>query len=251
MPIHIEAKEKDIAKVVLLVGNPERSQYIANNFFQEAKQFTQYRFMYGYTGTYKGVPVSVQTSGMGTASISIIAEELNMLKAHTLIRLGTCGALDYRLKHSDIIIATAAHSSHDIYKQVFPGANFSAVPDFVLCKSLYEKAQNKGIPVHTGSVVSSENFYEEDYSLYIQFAHYQTLAVEMEAYALFGIAAKYGLKSACVLTVSDILFEKKANKIEFNPRRASKEDIRKGVDKITELTLDTIVENYSYLSNTS
>jgi purine-nucleoside phosphorylase len=194
--------------------------------------------MYGFTGTYKGKKISVQTTGMGSPSISIIAEELNMLGAKTLIRVGTCGALAGQLNFGDTIICTGAHSTHDIYSQRFKGACFSAVPDFYLTLQLYLNAEKKNLPKHAGTLLSSEIFYEESMELYDQFARYNTLAVEMESYALFTIAARHGLKSAAVCTVSDIIKKK---------QRGSKEIIQKGIDDMTLLVLDTVVENYEQL----
>lgn len=247
-PIHIEAKPEDIAKVVLVPGNPQRAEYIAKKFFSNPKLYNEYRLMYGFTGKYKGYDISVQTSGMGTPSFSIIAEELNMLGAKTLIRLGTAGGLQPELNISDIVIATSAHSSHAIFSQRFNGASFSAVPDLTLSYKLYEKALEKKFPAHTGSILTSETFYEEDTKLVEKFADYHTLAVEMEAYALFGISAKYNLKSACIVTISDLLFKYENNKRIFAPHRGDKSQIAKGVDYMTELVLDTIIENYEYLS---
>jgi len=248
MPIHIEATEKDVAKVVLLPGNPQRAEYIAKKFFSDYKLYNEYRLMYGFTGKYKGYEVSIQTTGMGTPSFSIIAEELNMLKAKTLIRIGTTGALQPDINISDVIIATAAHSSHGIFRQRFNDATFSATGDALLANMLYNKALEKKFPVHLGAILTSETFYEEDISLIEKFTDYNTLSVEMEGYALFGIAAKHKLKSACVLTVSDILFDYSKDKRVFSPKRGDKEQIKKGVDLMTELVLDTIIENYDYLT---
>lgn len=249
MPIHIEAKPEDIAKIVLLPGNPQRAEYIAKKFFKNPKLYNKYRLMYGFTGTYKGYEISVQTTGMGTPSFLIVAEELNMLGAKTLIRVGTAGGLQPILNISDIVIATSAHSSHAIFSQKFNGANFSAVADLKLSYKLYEKAIEKKFPAHFGSILTSETFYEDDISLIEKFTDYNTIAVEMEAYALFGIAAKYNLKSACIVTISDLLFNYDGEKRIFNPHRGDKAQIAKGVDYMIELVLDTIIENYEYLIN--
>lgn len=239
MPIHVEGQESDIAKIVLLPGDPQRSEYIANKFFESPKLYTKYRCMYGFTGNYKGKKISVQATGMGSPSLGIVVEELNMLKARTLIRVGTCGAITDKVNLGDIIVTTAAHSSHDIFAQRFNQACFSAHSDFLLATNLYKNALSRSKSVHAGSILTSETFYEESFDLYKKFAEYGTLAVEMEAYGLFGLSAKHGIKAATVLTVSDIIFQQK---------RAPKPLIQQGVDDMLEIVLDTIVENYDALS---
>lgn len=240
MPIHIEAKPGDVAKVVLLPGDPQRAEYIAKTFLKDIKLYTEYRKMFGFTGNYKGKEISIQTTGMGTPSFSIIVEELNMLGIKSLVRIGTCGAISDKLNISDTVITTGAHSTHNIYNQRFSGACFSAVPDFIFTMKLYEEAKNRGLNAKCGTILTSEVFYEESMELYDKFAQYGTLAVEMESYALFTIASKYSLKSAAVLTVSDIIKKQE---------RGSKEQIKKGTDDMTTLVLDTIVNNYDYLSS--
>jgi purine-nucleoside phosphorylase len=240
MPIHVEAQQGDVAKVVLLPGDPQRAEYIAKHFLENPKLYTQYRCMYGYTGTYKGKPVSVQTTGMGTPSLSIVVEELNMLGARTLVRVGTCGAIRDDLQLGDLIVTTAAHSSHDIFAQRFQNASFSAAGDFRLAMKLYEKAEAAKRRVHAGPILTSETFYEESFDLYKKFASYGTLAVEMEAYSLFGLGAKLGLKTATVLTISDIIFKQ---------QRAEKSVIKAGVDGMVTMVLDTLVENYDEFAN--
>lgn len=240
MPIHIEAQKEDVAPVVLLVGNPQRAEYIAENYLDNAKCFNSYRLMYGYTGEYKGKPVSVQTSGMGSPSLSIILEELVMLDAKSFIRMGTCGAVKDDISHSDLILVTGSHSSHDIFSQVFPGASFSACPDFKLTSMLYSTLESVKQKVHTGPVLCSEIFYEDSFDTYKKFASYNTLAVEMETYLLFALSAKHNRKAACMLTVSDLIFQN---------ARADKEAIKKGVDAMTRSVLDTVYNNYDYLSS--
>lgn len=232
MPIHIEANIGDVAESVILVGDPDRATFIAKNYLENPICYNHYRHMYGYTGTYKGKRISVQTAGMGSPSISIVLEELNMLGVKNIIRLGTCGTINAeKVNAGDTLILTAAHSSHDIYAREFPGASFSAVPDFLLATSLYQTAVNihGAEHVHAGAGLCSETFYEDNYDLYKKFAKYGTLAVEMEAYPLFVLAAKYDMKSAVILTVSDVIFEK---------IRADKSVIQESVKRNTESVLE-------------
>lgn len=229
MPIHIEAERGDVADNLILVGDPERAQYIAENYLTDVKCYTKYRLMYGFTGNYMGKRVSVQTAGMGSPSVTIIVEELNMLGVKEIVRLGTCGSISADLKLGDVFIATAAHSSHDLLSRVFPGGSFSAAPDFGTTASLVDAAVRSGVSVENGPVLSSETFYEDNFDIYKKYADYGTKAVEMEAFALFYLGAKYNIKTAAVLTVSDIVFEKK---------RADKPVIRAGVDNSIKITLE-------------
>ena len=239
MPIHSEAQKGDVAKIALLCGDPKRAEYIAKNFLESTKLFNGYRLMYGFTGKYKGRDISVQTTGMGSPSISIIIEELNMLGVKSLIRVGTCGSINKKVNISDIVLAFNAHSSHGIYNNYFNGGAFSAGADFALSRALFDKSASKSYKTHCGSVLTSETFYEDSFDLYEKYAKFGTLAVEMESYALFLLSSKYNIKASTMLAVSDIVFEKK---------RGEKEQIKKGVDNILEIVLDTICENYDYLS---
>ena len=234
MPIHIEANIGDVAKSVILVGDPDRATFIAEKYLENPVCYNRYRHMYGYTGTYKGKKVSVQTAGMGSPSISIVLEELNMRGVKNVVRLGTCGTIKAeKVNAGDTVILTAAHSSHDIYAREFLGASFSAVPDFVLTSSLYQTAVNihGNERVHAGAGLCSETFYEDNYDLYKKFARYGTLVVEMEAYPLFALTAKYDMKSAVILTVSDVIFDK---------IRAEKSVIQESVKRNTESVLELI-----------
>ena len=142
MPIHIEAEAKDVSNRVLLVGDPDRATFIAENFLTDAQCYNRYRHMYGYTGLYNNKRVSVQTAGMGSPSVTIVIEELRMLGAQVLLRVGTCGTMREDLSLGDSIIVTGAHSSHGIYARDFPGATFSAVPDFALTSLIFQAANN-------------------------------------------------------------------------------------------------------------
>ncbi|HBD94489.1 MAG TPA: purine-nucleoside phosphorylase [Spirochaetia bacterium] len=234
MPIHIEAQAGDVAECVLLVGDPDRATHIAETFFDNPVCYTQYRHMFGYTGTYKGKRVSVQTSGMGTPSLSIIVEELHMLGVKQIVRIGTCGTISSTIQLGDTIVATASHSSHDMCRREFPGASFSAAPDFELTVKIYTYLNGKKevSRVHAGTVLCSETFYEDTFDVYKKFGDFGTLGVEMESYALFYLGAKYGMKTATVLTVSDVIFEKK---------RAEKNIIKQSVERNTVAVLECLL----------
>jgi len=233
MPIHIEAKETELAKFVLLPGDPIRAKYIAENFLSNIKMYNQNRLLYGFTGLYKDMEVSIQATGMGTPSLSIVVEELHMLGVKYFIRIGTCGSISNNLSLGDIIIVSGAHSSHDIYSVLFNGACLSGIPDFHLTSTLYNKSKDLKINTVVGPILTSETFYEESFDLYKKFSHYNTLAVEMESYALFNICAKHRTKSAAILTVSDIVFKQ---------IRAEKDIIKNGVDNMTKIILEALYE---------
>jgi len=238
MPIHIEAEQGEVADIVLLPGNPQRAKYIAENFLDNPKLYTDYREMYGYTGSYNGIEVSVQTTGMGVPSIAIIVEELKMLGAKTLIRVGTCGALLDELKQADVIIGQSSATVGTTINQLHPDITLSPVADFDLIKNLYESALELDLPVHVGQIVTSDYFYgkTDEYSEQLkELVKYDVLAVEMETAALYNIAAKYGLNAATVLTVSDHV---------FSQVRADKEKIQEGVDRMTKMVLDTVTKLY-------
>lgn len=251
MPVVIKAKENEIAKVVLLPGDPLRAQYIAKRFLSKSKLYTYERFMLGYTGFYKGYKISIQTTGMGIPSFAIVAEELNMLNVKSMIRIGTAGAINPDIKATDLVIATTAHISHQLWDHNFNNGGFSASSTYKLSNILYKNAIKKNIKSYMGSVLTSIFLYEENEELLKKYLEYNTLAVEMETYALFAIAAKYNIKAASILTISDTLFEKKGDKLIHKVVWIDKNKLLEGIDNMTELALDTIVENYDYLTKNS
>lgn len=238
MPIHIEASEEEVADIVLLPGNPERAEYMANKFLDNVELYTDYRKMYGFTGEFNGVEVSIQTTGMGVPSTAIILEELQMLGAKTLIRVGTCGALREDLEQADLIIGQSASSLGTTINQFKPDVNLAPTADFELINNLYQSANDLDIPTHVGQIVTSDYFYgkNEYYTDTLEkLAEYGALGVEMETAALYNLAAKYDLRAATVLTVSDHV---------FTQVRADKEKIQQGVDRMTEMVLDTVTKLY-------
>lgn len=236
MPIHIEAEKGQVADSVILVGDPDRATNIADSFLEKTVCYNKYRHLYGYTGLYKGQKVSIQTSGMGSPSLSIVVEELNMLGVKRIVRLGTAGTISDNINSGDTVVATASHSSHDIYAREFPGGSFSAVPDFDLTMSLYTDSIEKWGKsiVHAGAILCSETFYEDSFELYKKFGRFGTLAVEMESYPLFYLCAKYNIKSGTILTISDIIFKKE---------RSDKETIKNSIERNTKTVLDYFSNN--------
>ncbi|MEZ4631282.1 MAG: purine-nucleoside phosphorylase [Deinococcales bacterium] len=203
---HISAKAGDIAETILLPGDPLRAKHIAETMLEDVQCYNQVRNMFGYTGTYKGKRVSVQGTGMGMPSISIYVHELiKVYGVKQLIRVGTCGAMQPDLKLRDVIIAMSASSNSGINKNRFQGMDFAPTASFKLLKKAYDIAQAKGIEARVGSILSSDTFYNDNPEIWKLWAAYGVLAVEMEAAALYTLAAKFGVDALCLLTVSDSL----------------------------------------------
>ncbi|CAG7840514.1 purine nucleoside phosphorylase DeoD-type [Clostridium novyi B str. ATCC 27606] len=206
MSVHIEAKENEIAKTVLLPGDPLRAKFIAENFLEDVVCYNKVRGMYGFTGTYKGKRVSVQGSGMGIPSMSIYANELiESYGVKNLIRVGTCGSINKDLKIRDIILAMGACTNSGTNKMRFNGMDFAPIASFHLLKKAYDTALNKGLSVKVGNILSSDLFYNDDKDEINLWSKYGVLAIEMETSGLYTLGAKYGVNTLTILTVSDSL----------------------------------------------
>lgn len=204
MSFHIAAKVGEIAESVLLPGDPLRAKYIAENFLENAVLHNNVRGMLGYTGTYKGQPVSVQGTGMGMPSASIYIHELiNDYHVKNLVRVGTCGAIQQDVNIRDVIIAQAAATDSAIIRSNFPGIDFPQIGSFDLIRSAFEIGKNKGLNLHVGNVFSSDQFYSDNPETTVKLGQHGVLAVEMEAAALYYLTAKFGVKGLTLLTVSD------------------------------------------------
>lgn len=211
MSTHIGAKVGDIAQSVLLPGDPMRAKWIAETFFENPKLYNDVRGMLGYTGTYKGKPVSVQGTGMGIPSALIYCHELiNEYGAKKLIRVGSSGSYQKSIKLRDIVIAMAASSTSGINNSRFINADYSPTANFELFMKAATYAKENGVPIKAGNVLSSDEFYEDDFDSYKQWANFGVLCVEMEAAGLYTIAAKYNVQALAILTISDSLVTKKA-----------------------------------------
>lgn len=202
---HIEADLGQIAKTVLMPGDPLRAKYIAENFLEDVIQFNTTRNMFGYTGKYQGKLVSVMGSGMGMPSIGIYSYELfNFYNVEKIIRIGTCGSLVKEVKIRDLIISQGACSdSSYAYQFDLPGT-FSAISSFDLLEKAVTKTRELGLNYHVGNILTSDHFYtHHDYNE--SWAKMGCLAVEMETYALYCQAALANKQALTILTVSDSL----------------------------------------------
>jgi purine-nucleoside phosphorylase len=203
MSIHIAAKENEIAQTVLLPGDPLRAKYIAETFLDNAVCYNEVRNMFGYTGTYKGKPISVQGTGMGVPSISIyITELMQSYNVQKLIRVGTCGAIQQDVKVRDVILAMSASTDSQMNRLTFGGVDYAPTANFELLKNAYDAGMQKGLNLKVGNVFTADLFYNDN-AEHEKWAKYQILAIEMESAALYTLAAKFDRKALSVLTVSD------------------------------------------------
>lgn len=206
MSVHLNAQEGQIAPTVLLPGDPLRAQHIAQTFFDNPVQHNNVRGMLGFTGTYKGKPVSVQGTGMGMPSAGIYVHELiHSYGAKTLVRVGTCGSYQKDVHVRDIVIGQAACTDSNLNFTRFGGLSYAPIADFSLLMAAYQRAQAHGFAAHVGNIMSSDIFYQDDATSFQMWADHGVLAVEMEAAALYTIAAKAGVRALTLLTVSDHL----------------------------------------------
>ncbi|MGE7919835.1 purine-nucleoside phosphorylase [Viridibacillus sp. NPDC093762] len=203
MSVHINAKQGDIADIVLLPGDPLRAKYIAETYLEDVTCYNEVRNMLGYTGTYKGKRVSVQGTGMGVPSISIYVNELMQeYGVQKLIRVGTCGAIQKDVKVRDVIIAQSASTDSKMNEIIFNGLDFASTADFDLLLKAYNAGKEAGLNLKVGNIFTADMFYSEE-NQNEKLARYGVLAVEMESAALYTLAAKYGRQALSILTVSD------------------------------------------------
>jgi len=231
-PVHVRAEPGDFAESVLLPGDPRRATYIAENFFEAAKLVTEERGMLGYTGTYKGEPVSVQATGMGCPSAAIVTEELIELGARNLVRVGTCGGYHRDLRLGDLIIATAATPQDGTVSSITRGLPYAPAAHFDIVHAAHHAAESAGRRTFVGPIVSSDLFYDPQEDPATLWSKLGVLAVEMEAAAIFTLSAMRGVRAGCLLTVSDT--------IGMEVVRISDEGLQRAVDNMMALALDTL-----------
>jgi purine-nucleoside phosphorylase len=206
MSIHIAAKPGEIAEVILLPGDPLRAKFIAENFLEKPRLYSEVRNILGYTGTYRGKRVSVQGTGMGIPSISIYVNELfRDYGVQRAIRIGTAGAIQETVKIRDLVLAMSASTDSGANSLRFRGRHFAPTASFSLLKTAYEKALAKGWQPLAGNVLCSDMFYTEDPEEWKLWAKFGVLAVEMESAELYTLAAKYRREALAILTISDSL----------------------------------------------
>ncbi len=204
---HNEAEKGDIAKKVLMPGDPLRAKYIADHFLENAKCFNTVRNMLGYTGTYKGKEVSVMGGGMGMPSVGLYTYELfHFYDVDTVIRIGSTGAIQDDVNVLDVVIGMGACTDSNYASQFELPGTFAPIADYELLAKAVDAAKEKGIPVRVGNILSSDVFYNDNNSVNDKWKKMGVLAVEMEAAALYMNAARAGKRALCLLTVSDHIY---------------------------------------------
>jgi purine-nucleoside phosphorylase len=234
MSVHIGAQPGEIAERVLLPGDPMRAKWIAETFLDDPKCYTQVRGMLGFTGTWQGVPVSVQGSGMGMPSASIYTHELiNEYGVKDLIRIGSCGALAEDLQLGDVVAAIGSATDSNMNRVRFDGlVDYAPVADFTLLRTAVEVAERRGTAMRVGPILAADAFYTDRPDLYDTLADYGVLAVEMESAAIYTIAARYRARALTILTVSDHI--KRGEAMESAQRET-------GFAAMVQIGLDTAV----------
>ncbi|MGW9995795.1 purine-nucleoside phosphorylase [Staphylococcus hominis] len=212
---HIQPNGTKIAKTVLMPGDPLRAKYIADNFLENVEQFNEVRNMFGYTGTYKGKEISVMGSGMGIPSIGIYSYELyNFFDVDTIIRIGSCGALQENVNLYDVIIAQAASTNSNYVDQFNIPGHFAPIADFELITKAKQVADDIGAVTHVGNILSSDTFYNADKHFNDSWKNMGILGIEMESAGLYLNAIHAGKKALGIFTVSDHILRDEATSAE-------------------------------------
>src|SRR5579871_4571058 len=234
MPIHVRAEPGDYADAVLMPGDPLRAKYIAETYLENVVQRNGERGLLGYTGSYKGSPVSVQGTGMGCPGATIVFEELIQLGCKKLIRVGTCGGLQTSHALGDLIVALSAVAADSTAMHLVGNEPHCPTASWSIVHEAVHLAKHGDQKLHIGPIVSSDLFYNPNEGQYERWAARGVLAVEMEAAALFTVAALRGVEAGCFCTVSDIV-------VEGVFTRISDEEMKAAVDRMTRLALDVAV----------
>jgi DeoD family purine-nucleoside phosphorylase len=232
VPIHLRAEPGDYAEACLLPGDPLRAKYIADTFLTDVRQVNAERGLLGYTGKWEGKAVSVQGTGMGCPGATIVFEELIQLGVKKLLRVGTCGGLQPDHALGDLIVALSAVAADATASHLVANEPHCPTASWELIHEAVHVAKHSGETMRVGPIVSSDLFYNPDEGQYERWSRRGILAVEMEAAALFTVAALRGVHGGCLLTVSDIVVEG-----EFV--RITDDELRAAVDRMTRIALET------------
>jgi len=232
MPIHLRAEPGDYAEACLLPGDQLRAKYIAETFLDDVTQVNEERGLLGYTGTWKDKKISVQGTGMGCPGATIVFEELIQLGVTRLLRVGTCGGLQAGDTLGDLIVAISAIPADATATHLVGGEPHCPTASWELVHEAVHVAKHTGQKLRVGPIVSTDLFYNPDEGQYERWSKRGVLAVEMEAAALFTVAALRGVHSGCLLTVSDMVVEGEFVSI-------SDDELRVAVEAMTRIALDT------------
>lgn len=232
---HITAKAGEFAKTVLMPGDPLRAKFIAENFLDNPVEVNNIRNMLGYTGTYKGKHVSVMGSGMGMPSMGIYSYELfNFYDVESIIRVGTAGGIRKDLNLGDVIVGMGACTDTNYASNYKLPGTFAPTADYKLLQKLQKSADKLNTPLTVGNVLSSDVFYLDEFTDFEKWLKMGVLAVEMEAAALYMVAARAGKSAACICSISDTIFTKQI--MPADERRTS-------FTRMMEIALGTLLED--------
>jgi purine-nucleoside phosphorylase len=239
MTPHNEAGKGDYAETVLLPGDPQRAEWIAGTFLEDVRCVNRWRNEQGFTGIFRGVPVSVQSTGMGIPSLAIYVNELlDTHRVSTLIRIGTCGGLRADLPIRSLVISQAASGDNGINRQLFGAFDYAPCADFGLLRLAADRAAALGLSHAVGRTASSDVFYHPDGPLglkrYDRLRQYGVIAVDMETSGLYTIAARYAARALSICTVVDNTVTRE----EIDP--AERQEVFR---PMAELALDLVVED--------
>ncbi|MGH8166278.1 MAG: purine-nucleoside phosphorylase [Woeseiaceae bacterium] len=229
---HMNAADGDFAEAVLMPGDPQRAKYIADTYIDGARRVTDVRNMWGFTGEYKGMPVSVMAHGMGIPSASIYCTELiRDYGVKKVIRVGSCGTTHPGVRLRDVVIALGASTDSGVNRMRFGGYDLAALASYRLVRHAVDAAEELKVRYHVGNVFSADLFYTLDTAMFETMAKYAVLGVEMEAAGIYPIAAEHGVEALAVCTVSDDIVSGEALSVE---------DRRSSFDEMIMVALETV-----------
>ncbi len=233
MSMHISAAPGEIAPNVLMPGDPLRAKYIAEQFLTDAKRVNEIRNSWGYTGYYKGKPISVIPSGMGAPSAMIYMTELcREYGCQKVIRLGTAGGVAEYLQLGDLVLSQAVSTNSAMNDYILPG-HFSPIADFELLSRAASLAKERGLPFYVGNTLTNDHFYVDEKLAYCQqWEKYGILACEQEGVAIYSAAAKFHVKALMIVSIVTSM---------YRPEENVPDDVKEsGLDNMIKLALDTI-----------
>ncbi len=232
---HMNAAPGDFAATVLMPGDPLRAQYIAENWLEDVRRVTDVRNMWGFTGRYRGMPVSVMAHGMGIPSASIYCTELvTEYGVKRLVRVGSCGTTHPDVKLRDIVIGQGASTDSGVNRMRFGGFDLAPLATFELVRNAVDAAEARGVRYHVGNLFSADLFYTPRPEMFEIMAKYGVFGVEMEAAGIYPIAAEHGVEALAICTVSDDIPSGEA---------LSSEERQNTFDEMIDVSLDTVLKS--------
>jgi len=230
---HMNAAPGDFAETVLMPGDPLRAQYIADTYLENARRVTDVRNMWGFTGEYKGKPVSLMAHGMGIPSVSIYCTELIAeYGVRRVIRVGSCGTSHPDVRLRDIIIGMGASTDSNVNRIRFGGYDLAALASFDLVQKAVAAAEQQNVRYHVGNLFSGDLFYTPDTDMFETMAKFNVYGIEMEAAGIYPIAVEHGAEALAICTVSDDIPSGKA---------LSTDDRQSTFDEMIVVALETVI----------